>query len=237
MKELSQKRTLLWDLDDTIGDFRGMRTGLLNPDLAQPIKLRYGMHELLNEFSEANGYQHYITSSAGLGHIGEALRRTHLDGKFTKIFGRDTVKQTAHGKHYKEIVKGSSAEERQGQMLIIGDSDRDKPMDVGGMVFMELGVSDAPHEALVIREIITSILDKGDGNFRNGFKALYEEADQVESYENDRSTRRRIDIGNDISFALEYRRAEEVIDPNEQLIPVICNIKSDSHRKPYQPFF
>ena len=237
MKELSHRRTLLWDLDHTVGDFRGMRTGVLNPEVAEPIKLRYGMHELLNELSEENGYRHFITSSANLGYIGEALRKTHLDRKFSEVYGNDTVRQTATGKHYKEIVKGVSAEEIQANMLVIGDSDRDKPLDVGGMVFLELGLSEEPVEALVIREIVTNILENGDGKFADGFKALYDRADQVHSSETDEHGSRRIDIGNDIAFTMEYRKAEEIADPEEQLIPVVCKISADSHRKPYQPFF
>lgn len=229
MAERGTKATLLWDLDHTIGDFRGMRT--ISPEFAEPIRLRYGIHDLLNEFSGENGYRHIVTSSAGPGYINEALNRTYLRGKFSAMFGDDVIRSTEQGKHYRPAVRGTSPEEMRAHMIAIGDSNKDKPVDIGGMLFLELGLSEPPLEALVIREIITTVLEAGNGQFKEGFEALYKKA-TVDAQE-----RRRLDIGNDISFVLEYRTAEEVAETELREVPVICSIRSDSHRKPYQPFF
>lgn len=225
--------TVLWDLDQTIGNFGGMRA--LSPETAVPIMLRYGMHGLLNDFSEKNGYQHYITSSAGLGYIGEALRRTHLDSKFTKIFGNETVNQTDQGKHYRPVARDFSEDEMRAKMIVIGDGNRDKPVDIGGMVFVELGVPEKAHDALVIREILTTLLDEGEGNFKSGYEKLYDRAEPVDSSTD--NSKRFLSIGNDIGFTMEYRMAEEVDKASLRRVPVICRIKADTHQKPFEPFF
>jgi hypothetical protein len=227
--------TILWDLDDTIGNFSGIR--LRTPEAASPIQLRYGIRDLLTEFSEDAGYCHYITSSAGTSYVNEALNRAYLHEKFARTFGNDTVKQTIDGKHYRPVAKGFSEEEMQSRMIVIGDSDRDKPVDVGGMVFIELGNPEEPIEALVIREIVTTILDEGDGSFRDGYEKLYSRAEPVRKADRQHAERRRLNIGNDIEFAMEYRQAAEIDNPNLQNIPVICNIKTETHKRPFEIFF
>ncbi len=118
-----------------------------------------------------------------------------------------------------------------------GNSERDKPVDIGGLVFVELGTSPEPHDALVIREILTTLLEKGDGDFKKGYEELYAEAIPKHYDHPDATERREVLIGSDISFRMEYRTADEVTDPALRKVPVICSIKSEVHKKPFQPFF
>ncbi len=229
------KKIICWDLDDTVGDFRGMRA--INPENSQPIFLRYGITDLLNDFSEESGYRHYITSGASVGYITEALRRTHLDSNFSEIYDNDTVNQTPHGKHYRPVARYYTDEQKRAHMVVVGDGMWDKPVDIGGLVFIELGGPEKEVDALVVREILTTILENGDGNFKEGYERLYEKAQPIDSPIFPTQERRRMNIGNDIEFIMEYRRAEEVRKSELQRVPVICRIRSASHKKPFVPFF
>ena len=231
-----EPKGILWDLDQTVGDFRGYPISKMGEGEAPPLALRYGMADLLDDLSPESGFFHIITSSNGLGTIGEILRRVHLDKKFKTIYGKDEV-DAGEGKKYLPVGRDLqySHEKMRTNLLVIGDSNHDKPVDIGGLVFMELPLN---LDALVAREIVTSLLEAGDGNFKAGYENLYNSSKVIEVPQLDRVVRKReVDIGNDIRFRMEYRRADMIGDPTTNRVPVIYDITTDTHRKDPIPFF
>ena len=236
MKEV-QPHVLCWDLDETIGNFRRISyeiEGKSIPEWERPLGLRYGIKELLEEFSEKNGYVHYITTSATFEYARRALKKSRLAKHFKHIFDR-TCTSAARGKNYRPVAQelGYSDEDMRARMIAIGDAPGDRPVD-SNIVSVDLGPGSGI-ETLVIREIITTLLDRGNGHFIKGFECLYEEAipqfpDEEPEYQN-----RVFDLGGGISFSLEYQTVRPYYSTEEKVIPVITRIQAPDYEKPFQP--
>lgn len=224
---------IFWDLDRTLGNFKGIlheKTGAAVPEWDQPLSLRYGIRELLAEFSQEAGYAHYVTTSGSVDYAIEALQRTVIAESFQRIFGNDTVGYGFVGKRYKQVANAAGFTNEgdiQANIIVIGDSGTDKPTDIAGLVFLELG--QASHDALVIREILTTLLDTGDGNFKKGFDALYEST-SLRANEDETQDYRTLDLGNGIQFQLSYRPLMSA-NKGAKEVPVITPIEAKRHEK------
>lgn len=233
MSELIPKtsKVLCWDLDETLGWFRRIAYemgGEKVPEWEQPIALRYGITDLLQEFSEEAGYVHFVTTSGTFDYASEALRRTGIADRFRQVFGRETVSR-GWGKHYRPAAEtvGFSDDDMRANMIAIGDAPGDKPMDID-IVFLHIGLGNQM-DALVIREILTTVLDKGEGHFKQGFDRLYAEAtpefpDKEPEFQN-----RTFDTGRGILFQLEYRPLREYTNIGRPIVPVITGIQAPDY--------
>lgn len=225
------KKALCWDLDETLGSFRRIAYemgGEEAPDWEHPIALRYGLEDLLHEFSEDAGYIHFITTSGTFDYANEALKRTGIADRFKQVFGRDTVAR-GWGKHYRPVAEtiGFSDDDMRAGMIAIGDAPGDKPMDVD-IVFLHVGLGNSM-DALVIREIITTVLDKGEGHFRQGFEKLYAEAVPEFPDEEPQFQNRTFDTGGGIKFQLEYRPLGQFSNIGKPVVPVITGIQAPDY--------
>jgi hypothetical protein len=226
MKTQESLRVICWDLDDTLGTFRKV----ILPDWEQPLALRYGIKELLHDFSEKSGYVHFVTTSGTVDYASKALRRTGIRKFFRDVFGRETVSRET-GKIYKPVadVLEFSEEAMRANMIAVGDAPGDQPVDID-MVFLDLGSGGIEMDALVIREILTTVLDKGNGHFKNGFEKLYLEAIPMSPNEKPEYQHKTYDLGNGITFELEYR-AQRGGNLGKRNVPVITWINAPGYER------
>ena len=82
-----KRQAICWDMDSTLGHFHQAYyevNGEPLPEWEKPLSVQYGMEDLLQEFSEENGFVHYVTTSAPNEneYVDTALRRTGLAGYF-----------------------------------------------------------------------------------------------------------------------------------------------------------
>jgi hypothetical protein len=233
MKTQESLKAICWDLDETLGTFRRVAyemEGTQAPNWERPISLRYGIKELLHDFSEEAGYVHFVTTSGTVDYASKALRKTGIIKFFRDVFGRETV-SGEWGKHYKPVadVLEFSEEAMRANMIVVGDAPRDQPVDID-MVFLDLGLGGIEMDALVIREILTTVLDKGDGNFKNGFEKLYSEAIPMSPHDEPQHQHKTYDLGNGIRFELEYRN-QLAHNIGERIVPVITEIQAPDYMR------
>ncbi|MCX6793572.1 MAG: hypothetical protein NTY06_00520, partial [Candidatus Gottesmanbacteria bacterium] len=160
----------------------------------------------------------------------KALRKTGIRKFFRKVFGRETV-ATGSGKYYKPVanVLEFSEEAMRANMIAVGDAPGDQPVDID-MVFLDLGSGNMKMDALVIREILTTILDKGKGHFKNGFEKLYSEAIPMSPHDQPQYQHKTYDLGNGITFELEYR-AQRGGNLGKRNVPVITRINAPGYEQ------
>ena len=171
-----RQHVICWDMDGTLGNLHAVLYNIEGqplPEWEKPLSIRYGMEELLTEFSPANGFVNYVTTSASdeNGYVSQAIQALGLTSQFREIFSRNVISR-GYGKLYTPVKTAAEVKDHQAQMIAIGDSPGDAPADLNGMIFMDLS---GGHnlEALVIREVIVALLEAGEGNFRRGFDNLY----------------------------------------------------------------
>lgn len=233
MRTQETLKAICWDLDETLGTFRRVSyemKGEQAPDWERPIALRYGIKDLLQEFSENAGYVHFVTTSGTKVYASEALRKTGIRKFFRGVFGRETV-ATGSGKDYKPVADELefSEEDMRANMIAIGDAPGDKPDDID-MVFLDLGLGNVQMDALVIREILTTVLDKGNGHFKNGFEKLYSEAIPMSPHKKPQYQHKTYDLGNGIRFELEYRN-QLARNIGKRIVPVITEIQAPDYTR------
>lgn len=224
---------ICWDLDDTLGSF-GWSCQDQDQERTPSALLRYGVADLLRNFSEESGYLQAVTTGATLQRANDVLEKTGLLHHFEWVFGRETV--GILGKRYRPVVEtlGLSDEDMRANMIVIGDSSLDEPMDTD-LVFLH--VNSLNMEALVICKIVTTLLEKGEGHFRNGFEMLYQEATPTVENEKKLPQWRTYQLGDSIAFELGYKKmAFPSNDGIESPVPTITGIKAPRYIRDPQPF-
>lgn len=163
-----------WDADDTLGHLGQVSyemAGQPLPSWERPLSVRHGMGETLARLAK-EGFTHYVTSSGADEYVRQAIARIGLAEYFAGIYGRKTVSY-GWGKLYAPVKEAAGVTDHQANMVAIGDGPGDSPIDLDGMVFVELfGRNDAG--ALAIEGIVRAVLKAGGGNFRRGFDVLHE---------------------------------------------------------------
>lgn len=213
----TEKHVICWDFDDTLGNFYQIEyeaQGRPLPQLEEPLSVRYGIENLLQEFSPKNGFVHVIATTSGEAYVQKGLRRTGLSRFFKSIFDGKVVSQ-GYGKLYTLIQKSENIKDPQAHMIAIGDKAGDASADINGMVF--INVAGKNLEALVIREILVSLLEAGEGNFKKGFDNLYGNATPDDRPD---SPIRSYTLPNGISFDMTMREmlAFDNIDMREKKV-------------------
>lgn len=228
--QLGKGKTIFWDLDGTV---------VLDGMHERASMLRYGMNDLLGEL-RAGGFKHVITTNATKDYAEQALTRTGVRDHFANLYGRETTTPEfgTFGKSYRSVAEQEGYGEEQDirdHVLIIGDSKGDHPQDANPVV-IRLGQRMGQLDALVFREIIVALLEKGEGSFHKGFDSLYTQAQHT-----DRD--RVVDIGNGIKFHMDretyggdgshYRNEAGISVSEDTLVPVIFGIEApDYNNKP-----
>ena len=233
MSEQEPKRVIAWDLDETLGNFRPIGYEMMGkemPSFIEPTSIRYGISDLLSELSEA-GYRHYVTTSGTGEYAWGALTQTGLIKNFTEVFGREAVSNPYGGKLYRPVIESENMtdDEARSNMIVVGDAPGDIPADVEGLVFVR---QDAGHkyDALVVREILVTLLEAGKGSFKTGFEKLYASTTPKYPENPPRFQQRLIDLGNGISFEMTYEGGTMLVDENET-VPVIEQIYAPDYKR------
>lgn len=238
-------KIVCWDLDNTLGHFYGygnQMDGLPSTETDRVIELRYGIKELLQEFSPENGFKHVITTSGRADYADLALTKTGIRGHFSQIFDRkDVTLPNESGKQYfyPALDFVHPYEAYPDRMIAIGDSGGDMPTDTTDLVFI-LVDDYIRHDALVIREILTALLEEGEGSFKRGFDKLFEKAEfSDEAFPPlGMGEQHEITLKNGITFRMrtDERRGSFYDEDTEEYeavrVPVIDLIKAEEHQKP-----
>lgn len=218
-----ERRVICWDLDETLGSFRKI---VMPDDWETPVSLRYGMADLLKELSDDN-YLHFVTTSGSFEYARTVLIRTGLESYFSGVFGDDLI-GSRYGKQYRPVAEKVSFND--GDMvargIVVGDLGGDQPVDIAGLVFVEVGNMNL--DAVVIKKILSELLDKGNGNFKAGFEMLYSLSQESNPGKRDFSEKvYKMDSG--IILRLEYRNSPLIDEPGQESIPVVYGIEADNY--------
>lgn len=231
---MSSKKVICWDLDETLGSFRRIGyelAGVNVPQFERPVSLKHGIIELLSDLS-SQGYLHFVTTAGSFDYANEALKRTGLINQFQKVFGRDDI-STEIGKQYRPVIKNLnlSDEEAVSNVIIIGDSPKDKPIDLDGLVFVEHTYclyTDSSVTAMILKKLN----ELGNNNFKRGFEKMYENAKiENEEFGGYKFEQRKYDINNDIKLEVKYSFNDFFKNNEEKTIPTITNILAETYRR------
>jgi len=222
--EFNDKKAICWDLDETLGSFRRICYELNNeevPSFLKDVFLKPGLEDLLEKLSEED-YLHFVTSSGSLVYVEEVLGRMGIKDWFEKIYGAENLK-TRGGKYYLPIVDylGFSKEKTKSDLMIIGNSKGDKPLDLQGVVFMEYWKCyEEPSE--IIYSILKELNGLGDSNFNKGFEKMYNSSQEILKQPN-LEHGKTYDLDN-IKMEMGYRTDDWMAEKEEDVIPTITNI-------------
>ena len=217
-------KVICWDYDHTLGDFDKFQEKLGIYEAKPQPGLRYGIKNLLTQLSK-EGHIHVITSVAVNEYISIGLQFTSLEGHFAKIFGKKYHKAYPHGKYYTPVLDyfNITREKAISDVLIVGDNESDKPLDISGVVFLH-------HYAGIVYDsaVLEKIIHKLGRDFKKGFDKIYSEsAESKDIYTVDEGKRGFIE---DISFDIGYGKGDHGV-----IIPTTTNIKAEKYRRNLEP--
>ncbi|RPI72337.1 MAG: HAD family hydrolase [Desulfobacteraceae bacterium] len=172
------KKFIFWDLDGTLGFFEGILALMKGEEPQSHTKsefgIRFGIKTALPLLT-TKGYTHVITSLAKSDYVTNVLRLTGLQPFFQRVFCGDTgLFQSGSGKVYLGVLKGLdlSVETAKDDVIIIGDSAGDKPLDLPGTVFI-LDPFSAFNDAGLLVSIIDKLEQTNGKSFYEAFQTLY----------------------------------------------------------------
>ena len=145
---------ICWDLDDTLGDFSGLENG------NGPFQVREGIPELLEE-CKCRGLINVLTTNATLEYAKRALQKSGLAPYFTHIFDRRIVMEW-QGKKYRQVQVELACED---ELIIIGNSLWDKPLDVNEIFILDTTSPRLP--AYTLKYLLCYSIGSKNGKKRN----------------------------------------------------------------------
>ena len=234
---MADRKVICWDLDETLGSFRRIgdeMTGRKSSDIEEPIALRHGVKELLQELVES-GYTNFVTTSGTSDYAKEALKRTGILPYFQEVFDRESTKKRglfSDGKNYTCVAKSVNFPDEMvsSNMIVIGDAPGDQPIDLDSLVLIQHSQC-MYHDAFVTKAILQRLLKEGNGDFYEGFIALCKKSRGKKAEYGERFTHGTINLRNGIRFELEVWRNPVYRD---RVTPVITQIQADKYRRDMQ---
>lgn len=163
-------RIALWDLDKTLGTFDSLEQGRTD------IQLRPGIKQILED-NQQKGIINVITTNATREYAEQALLLAEIKKYFELVFSREVVMAYA-GKKYQDIltIYGISGDEAKDKVIVIGDTPRDRPVDVPGLTFvLDSTYRNEGSNAQDLRQILNDLT--AHKSFAKGFEAMYSQAE------------------------------------------------------------
>lgn len=229
MSAQEKSSVICWDLDETLGEFRRIAyqmQGKQAPDWMNPISTRYGIRKTLRDLRK-KGYVHVLTTSGITRYADTVLQVARLRREFSEVFGREHVSKLHWGKEYSCVANkiGYSLEDMRGKSVVVGDAPGDQPMDIVGLLFINLG---SHYDARVIQPVLNRLYQAGHGHFLKGYESLYETTPDVDErgYQN-----KVADFGDGITALLEYRTNSGSLGVGEKVVPTICDFRAPGFRR------
>ena len=245
------KKLAVWDLDETLGAFRPIRSEFIGctPPFSGDLGLTYGIKELLEKL-EDGGFVHAVATVGGpTDYANLVLDRTKLAPYFQdRVFGKELIKdydsRCGWRKNYWQIAEalGFSDGEIPANMVVIGDDQgRDRPMDRDRPLPVFINHNCYQYDAAVIEIILKQLLEKGEGDFSLGFECLSALAEEITEFDQFHPFKGgQIDLGNGIKFQIGdraniddcvYRDSPELLE-----VPVIQMIEAPDYKRELEPF-
>lgn len=222
---MSKPKVICWDLDETLGFFRdivSVRNKERYPNPDDSYTLRKDIIKTLHQMVRT-GYHHVITSSAKLHYSEGIIEAVCLDAYFDHILGRQDVTDGIWGKKYLPVAElyHLNGGKISSNMLIIANMASDEPIDAD-IVFLhdERALKES---ALVYETIADTLWGTGEGDFKRGFDAFFENGKKISCLDKEFdftlvSTR----ITDNIMVDMGYKNSPRT---EELKIPIIMNIR------------
>jgi len=160
---------ICWDLDETLGDFRALEKG------SDAVKIREGMQGVL-EAARQKGIRQVVTTSATRDYAEKGLGILGIREYFDEIFPFEKVAGYL-GKKYKPVLEHYKLTEKEAgeKLIVVGDSIRDRPLDISGLT--ALIECDTAANAENIGHAIAKLTS--NGSLKTSYNKLFAEARQT----------------------------------------------------------
>jgi len=194
--EWSQGRLICWDLDDTLGNFRGIYDPNGNP------KIRAGIGGVLEKLGSRD-FTHVVTTISEKNHADRSLALSGLQKYFASSFYNKDISVRGQ-KYYKPVIDscGFSEEDAAARMVVMGDYEMDQPIDLEAL-FILLDDREGPKmDSAVLWEVLDAVDGEVDGNFIEGHRKLFERG--APAGEEMGEPFRRVGLETGISFDVGY---------------------------------
>ncbi|OGH11468.1 MAG: hypothetical protein A2684_02730 [Candidatus Levybacteria bacterium RIFCSPHIGHO2_01_FULL_36_15b] len=238
MKE-SAKFLICWDLDETLGHFAPLvydMDGEERPRWDKDVYLAYGIQDVLDKFSEKNGFRSCVTTASMRDYAEFALEQTNLRSYFSDLYARDVTApyyETTRlyvGKTYEDVAwEHIPYDDYPNRMVVIGDKVEDNPIDMRELVHIySPGIY---FNAMVIRETLVALLEAGNDSFRKGFDVLASRGTR-EFFDNSSiDAYYHVDIGSGIEIALSKTKGSGPLNDEDGNIPQVYIRSAEDFRK------
>lgn len=133
-------------------------------------EVRHGIPELFENYAASGNYLYLATSDSD-AYAERVAKAVKIDGFLKRVWGVPV--DPKRGKHYQRILSDMqmTPSEAAARMILTGDSDRDRPADLPGLVFIYDPYGEE-HDAEVHKIVAGRLYKEGTGSFVEGFRRL-----------------------------------------------------------------
>src|SRR3989338_9297290 len=229
-----EKKVISIDLDETMGDFRGITPYFANSrDEVRISRFPVIRQDLLATLTDLLMQDMLIAVSSGRRIISllAALEESDIIYSVDRPFGRDELDYAPRrgGKDYRKVIEHFGLTEKRtlsDLIIIADDEDVDAPTTTSGTVFV-CQPEGYLTTARIWQYILNELLEKGGGSFNQGFVELFSCGQQAArmpllspSYSPSKVKRYELQPGN-IELYLQMRSSKESNIVTPTIVPIL----------------